>query len=68
MDFTPSSLLAGLLFGAIGIWVFREGKRRLNFVTPLIGIGLMSYTLFTSGPLADWGVGLLLCVLAYALW
>jgi hypothetical protein len=67
-SFTASSLAAGLIFGAIGLWIFREGKRNLNFVTPFIGIALMIYTMFTEGPLLDWGVGLLLCVAAYFLW
>lgn len=64
-DISPSSLLAGLVFGAIGLYVFRRGKQRLEFDIIFIGIALMVYPYFTKGPLADWGVGIGLCALAY---
>lgn len=62
-----SGLFAGLIFGAIGLWLFREGKRQLNFSFYLIGLALMVYPYFTTGPLLDWGVGFLLCFIAYLL-
>lgn len=68
MDFSFSSLMAALVFSAAGLWLFREGKRRLNFRLIFIGMTLMVYSYFTRGPWADWGVGLALCGLAYACW
>lgn len=63
-----SGIFSGLLFGIVGMWMFREGKRRVNNSVLIIGICLMIYPYFTTGPLADWGVGIALCALAYHLW
>ncbi|MCB0371287.1 MAG: hypothetical protein KDD45_18180 [Bdellovibrionales bacterium] len=68
LNISISGIIAGLLFGIIGLWMFREGKRRSEIPILLIGIALMVYPYFTSGPLADWGVGIILCGLAYRLW
>lgn len=63
-----SGLFAGLLFGLIGMWMFRQGKKNLNHPVLIIGICLMAYPYFTTSPVADWGLGVLLCGLAYYLW
>ena len=67
-DFSFSGLMSSFIFGVIGIYLFREGKRRLNFAVLFIGIALMIYPYFTHGPLLDWGVGIGLCFLARMLW
>lgn len=67
-DFSISSIAASLLFGIIGYWIFRAGKQRANLPITGIGIALMVYPYFTSGPWGDWGVGIALCGLAYFLW
>ena len=64
-EISGSSLLAGLVFGVIGMYVFRRGKLRQEFDVLFIGIALMVYPYFTKGPIADWGVGIALCALAY---
>ena len=58
-------LFAGLIFGIIGMWLFSQGKKNLNHPVMIIGIGCMAYPYFTSGPVGDWGIGFLLCGLAY---
>jgi hypothetical protein len=65
MDFSFSSLMSAFIFGVIGFWLVKEGKRTANFAKLFIGLGLMVYPYFTSGPWADWGVGVALCLLAY---
>lgn len=64
-DFSFSSIMSGFIFGVIGFYLTKEGKKRLNYAWIFIGIGLMIYTVFVSGPLLDWGGGLALCGLAY---
>ena len=66
-DISISGLIASLVFGVIGMWMFRHGKQNANGSLSLIGIALMIYPYFTSGPLADWGVGIVLCGIAYYL-
>jgi hypothetical protein len=63
--FSTSQIVASLLFGVIGFYVFRFGKKTLNYRVIFCGVGLMVYPLFTSGPLQDWGVGCALCGAAY---
>lgn len=63
-----SSLMSMIVFSVIGMWMFGESKRRLNYATLFISMGLMVYPYFTSGPWGDWGIGVLLCFFAYRLW
>ncbi len=68
LNFTMSGILSGLIFGCVGMWMFREGKRRTDFKIVCISVVLMFYPYFTRGPIEDWGAGFLLCGLAYYLW
>jgi drug/metabolite transporter (DMT)-like permease len=65
LDISASSLFAGFLYGVIGIFIFRKGKKEAEFDMIFIGIALMVYPYFTHGPLADWGIGAALCAIAY---
>lgn len=65
---SPSSILAGVVFGLIGMYVFRQGKREQNIPLVLAGLGLMLYSWFTKGPLQDWGIGAAFCAVAYYYW
>lgn len=68
LDITFSGVASGLIFSAIGLWIFREGKKRAELNIIFIGMALMVYSYFTHGPLQDWGVGASLCGLAYYIW
>jgi multisubunit Na+/H+ antiporter MnhE subunit len=68
IDFSTSSLIAGFIFGVIGFWMLREGKKKANITIVVIGILLMAYPYFTKGPFLDWGVGVVLCATAYYFW
>lgn len=67
-NFSPSSIISGILFGVIGMWLYPQGKHRENNRLKVIAIALMFYPYFTSGPLGDWGVGIALCGAAYYYW
>ncbi len=67
-DISLSSLAAGFVFGVIGFWLFKEGRRKAEVRLALLGVTLMGYSYFTGSPLADWGIGLGLCGLAYMWW
>lgn len=62
---SPWTLVGGLLFGIIGIWLFRKGKKQTNHKVMVIGLLLMIYPIFTMNPLPVWGIGTALCGLAY---
>jgi Na+/phosphate symporter len=67
-DITFSGVASSLIFSGIGLWMFREGKRKNELKVVFIGMALMVYSYFTHGPLQDWGVGAALCGLAYYIW
>ncbi|MGZ3770735.1 MAG: hypothetical protein ACXVCP_06130 [Bdellovibrio sp.] len=68
MNFSVSSLIAGLIFSVVGFWLFKEARRRANLELVVISIVMMIYPMFTSGPWQDWGVGIGLCLLAKYRW
>jgi len=63
--FSMSTIIVSFIFGVIGIYVFRHGKKTLNYPVIFISIAMMIYPMFTSGWILDWGVGLGLCGAAY---
>jgi hypothetical protein len=60
-----STLLASFVFGVIGFYVFRHGKKTAKYPVLFTGLALMIYPMFTSGWILDWGTGIFLCSLAY---
>ncbi len=59
---SPEELFAGILFGSIGLVVFRQGRRQENVRRWCIGLALILYPYLVSGSVLTWGVGLLLCL------
>ena len=64
-DFSFSGILASFIFGVIGLYMFRHGKKSSDMRLLIIGLTLMIYPYFTSGPVMDWVLGCGLCGLAY---
>lgn len=68
LDFSISSIFSSIIFGIVGMWLVRQGKRNLNFRILAIGLAMMFYPYFTKSIFADWSIGIGLCGLAYYLW
>lgn len=70
LDFTFDipSMIAGILFGFVGIWLYREGKKKTNNHIKFSGVALMIYPYFIEGALWNWMIGLLICGWAYYFW
>lgn len=68
ISFDGYTLMAGFVFGVIGMWMFREGRRKENMNATVIGVLLMVYPYFVESRKATFGVGLGLCGLAYLIW
>jgi hypothetical protein len=68
MNFSISSLFAGLIFGTIGFWILKESRKKGSFYLMGIGLTLMVYPYFTPNAWVDWGAGIALCFLARQLW
>lgn len=65
MNFSVSSIFAGLVFSVIGLYVFRIGKRETNITLIVLGLVLMLYTYFTKTAAQDWLIGAGLCGISY---
>ena len=63
----PESLLAMMIFGAIGMGAFMYGKNRSDIRVILLGILLMGYPYFVSGVFLMWGVGIAICAVLYSI-
>ena len=67
MNFTFSSIMAGLIFGTIGLYMLRHGKKEAHVPFIVIGLGLMIYPYFIENEFLLWGVGSVLLLFAYRL-
>ncbi len=63
-----SLLFCGFVFGVIGMWMFRQGKKNANIITMAISVTLMIYHYFIESVLVSWLLGVALCFLAYFKW
>lgn len=60
-----NSILAGIVFGAIGLYYFGLGKKRLNYTQIFLGIALMVYPYFVTNDYWVWAVGAALTFAAH---
>jgi hypothetical protein len=67
MNFSFSALMASLIFGIFGIYLFRLGKKRSHGLLVAIAVALMGYPYFVENEWAIWGIGIALTVLGYRL-
>lgn len=67
-NFTLSTVIAYLLFGAVGLFGFLYGKKSGAIRVMLVGIVLMAYPYFVSGALALYGIGCFLTALLVYWW
>jgi hypothetical protein len=65
MDFSFSALMAGFVFGVFGLYLLRWGRKTAHTWHMIIGLALMIYPYFVSGPFLIWGTGAGLMLLAY---
>lgn len=67
MNFSASGLAAGFIFGVIGMFVLRHGRKEANFPVFFIGVALIIYPYFVENDYLLWGAGVGLSWLAYKL-
>jgi hypothetical protein len=59
------SFFAGLLFGAIGMFLIGRARREGHLPSLVLGIGLIIYPYFVENTYLLWGTGIALAALAY---
>ena len=57
-EFTVSTLIAGFLFGVLGVYLLRKGTREANGWSLVIGATLLVYPYTVSDPWLVWGIGI----------
>ena len=67
MDFSFSSIFAGLLFGVWGMYFVKRAKSQAHWPSLFVGIGLMIYPYFVENVYLVWGLGVVLIFLGYSL-
>jgi hypothetical protein len=65
VNFDPYNILAGLIFGTLGLGAFSYGKKLERWQPVAIGLALMLYPYFFSNVWLVWGLGLGLLVLLW---
>ncbi|WP_413557291.1 hypothetical protein [Bdellovibrio sp. HCB209] len=68
LDYSVSALIGGTVFGIIGIYLYRKGRREGHSPNVWVGVSLMVYPLFVTSSLFTWTIGTLLCGVAYYYW
>ncbi len=61
----PSLLFAGLVFGTLGVYVFKEGRRLTHVGKIILGIALIIYPYFVSSALLTWIIGTVLFLISF---
>ncbi|KYG63628.1 hypothetical protein AZI86_12415 [Bdellovibrio bacteriovorus] len=62
---SPWTIVGGLIFGILGVWIFRKARKEGNIKLMWVGVAMMAYQLFTMDPIAIWAIGISLSALAY---
>ena len=65
LNFNPYNLLAGFIFGTIGLGAFSYGKRLDRWQPRAIGVALMAYPYVISDGWLLWSAGVVLLVLLW---
>ena len=65
MDFSPSSLMAGFVFGVLGFSLLKWGWKKSHTLHIVVGVVLMVYPYFVGGSTLLWGIGSGLVLIAY---
>ena len=65
MNFSFSALMASLVFGIFGIYLWKLGKKRGHGAIKLIALTLMVYPYFIENEWALWVIGIVLTFVGY---
>jgi hypothetical protein len=65
MNFSFSSLMASLIFGIFGMYLFKLGKKRGHGMIVIVSVALMAYPYFVENEFLIWGIGAVLTFIGY---
>lgn len=68
LNFSVSEIIAGLLFGTLGFWIFKKSREKMNVKLSVIGVSLFFWPYIPNNIWVNWLGGLALCALAWKWW
>lgn len=57
MNLSASNIIAGLLFGAFGVYFIKRAKSEASFQFLGVGMALCIYPYFVENPYLTWAIG-----------
>lgn len=57
MNFTPSAIFAGFIFGVLGMYFLKRGKNEAELPLFAVGLILVIYPYFVENVFLLWGIG-----------
>jgi hypothetical protein len=65
LDFSASQIIAGLIFGIVGVFFFKAAKQQSHAELYFIGIALCSFQIFITNDFLVWGIGIALTIAGF---
>jgi hypothetical protein len=65
LNLSPMYLLGGFIMGVVGLYYWRQGRKRQYPRTMWTGVVLMAYPLFVNNTILMWCLGIFLWAVAY---
>ena len=63
--FSVPVIIAGIIFGGVGFIAAAYGKKQENWRVFGVGIVLMAYPYFVTNVIANYAIGVVLCIALY---
>ena len=65
LNFSFSALMASLIFGIFGMYLFKLAKKRSHGLLIAVAIALMVYPYFVTNVFLTWAIGIVLTIVGY---
>jgi dolichol kinase len=65
LNFSFSALMASLIFGIFGMYLFKLARKRSHGLLIGISVALMVYPYFVTNVFLTWAIGIVLTVVGY---
>ena len=65
MNFSPTALAAGFIYGVLGVYLIKRGKSEAHVPFVLFGVAMVAYPYFVENITLLWGIGAVLLYGAY---
>ena len=68
MNLSPGNLVAGVVFGIFGLYIYRQSRRDVNLKRTILAVTLFIYPFFIEKEWVTWIIGTVLVIVNYSRW